>query len=953
MVKKILLLTLCYLLPLMASAQKYHFKQYGIEQGLAGNETYSIIQASNGLLWIGSLDGVSSFDGKNFTNYTTENGLPSNLAFRIFEDSNDRIWVGTVNKGYAIIENGKVFIPSQKETEELGMVRCFLEAKDGTVYIFFSKGIAAVKDGVTEVIRGNDQNLIINTHDAVWYDDNTIYLASNSRGVVKITLNPYKEEYMDNASHGINNICYAIEIDSDKNIWVGAYGELYKIKGDDITKYKFNKDEYDLNRVYSIYQEGDDTLYLGFEGNGFAVFQKESGDYEMINEKNGLPTKYIYNIEKDNEGNFWMATYGAGIVRFRNTAYSLYDETLGLPANSTNDAYLWEDRWMVGTDNGMVSIKDGVVSEPIVSNKLVRGFTENSEGNLLIAEEDGVYELSKNGKQSIKYKGVFSFLKVIDDYTFLNASRNLRVINKDTSYTIGNEKTYALEKIGDRFITAQFRFIRQLRHGKFDIIPGLNPKEYNNFRDMDALDDNSVIAVNDKYVFLIELNDNTYKIKKHDIKKFGNFEYLNILRVDGNNLWMGSRGQLVSLDIDLFRKSDSIKTTVYRTTASFMKNGIDASGLRIVDEGILLGTSRDGMIAFDRRNFTENTLPPRLEMPEVLLFSEPLNDSLYRTSEGIVLPYKMNYLSFMMEAITFTYPENVKYKYRLKGLRDGDGWSVPSEDSQAVFSYIPPGSYTFEFTADNGNGVWQEEPYVYSFVIKVPFWRTWGFWFAFLTLASLGIILVIFERNKSARIRQEKFAHDLIQAQENERTRVARELHDSVGQKLMLLTKKTKATGNLEMEALAGNTLEELRSISRGLHPATMKRLGVTAAIVSMINEVDQNTNIFFTNEIENIDHLLSKDASLHLYRIVQEVLNNMVKHSEAKAASVTIEAKSNGIYTVIKDNGKGFSYSEKSKITSSLGMKTLMERAKILHSKLNIQSEPNKGTTIYLSIPT
>ena len=217
-----------------------------------------------------------------------------------------------------------------------------------------------------------------------------------------------------------------------------------------------------------------------------------------------------------------------------------------------------------------------------------------------------------------------------------------------------------------------------------------------------------------------------------------------------------------------------------------------------------------------------------------------------------------------------------------------------------------------------------------------------------------GFILLIRSRNFARKKQklQEDFSQGLIQAQEEERTRVARELHDSVGQKLMLLTKKTKAVGNAEMESLAGNTLEELRSISRGLHPATLERLGVTAAIKSMINEVDANTNIFFTNEIEDIDKDLSKEASLHVFRIIQEVLNNMVKHSNAKVASVIIEKKGQTIQTIIRDNGKGFQFSDKLG-KGSLGMKTLMERAKILHSKLNIRSEVNSGTTIELIIPT
>jgi signal transduction histidine kinase len=198
---------------------------------------------------------------------------------------------------------------------------------------------------------------------------------------------------------------------------------------------------------------------------------------------------------------------------------------------------------------------------------------------------------------------------------------------------------------------------------------------------------------------------------------------------------------------------------------------------------------------------------------------------------------------------------------------------------------------------------------------------------------------------------QQRFLQDLIRAQEDERIRVARELHDSVGQKLMLLAKKTKTAGDDAMESLAGNTLDELRTISRGLHPATLEKLGFTAAITALINEVDANTNIFFTNDIENIDAVLSKENALHLYRMVQEVLSNMVKHSEAKAATITIQKKEKEVVATITDNGKGFYISEDDR-GGSLGMNTLRERAKIINSSLSIKSEPNKGTQIQLKIP-
>lgn len=229
-----------------------------------------------------------------------------------------------------------------------------------------------------------------------------------------------------------------------------------------------------------------------------------------------------------------------------------------------------------------------------------------------------------------------------------------------------------------------------------------------------------------------------------------------------------------------------------------------------------------------------------------------------------------------------------------------------------------------------------------------------------LIFGSIGLIiffcLVIVLRSrknlKDMQFVQEKFSQNLISAREEERTTVARDLHDSVGQKLMLLTKITRANKNDELETLSSSSLEELRTVLRGLHPPAIKDLGITKAIEALVNEVDSHTDIFFTNDIENIDNILSNDNALHLYRIIQESLNNIVKHANAKATFVTVEKVKKQILVEIKDNGNGFDFSKNTKHSAHFGMKTLKERAKIIKSKLDIVSQHNQGTVIKLIIP-
>lgn len=230
-------------------------------------------------------------------------------------------------------------------------------------------------------------------------------------------------------------------------------------------------------------------------------------------------------------------------------------------------------------------------------------------------------------------------------------------------------------------------------------------------------------------------------------------------------------------------------------------------------------------------------------------------------------------------------------------------------------------------------------------------------WLLFGGMGLLGLFgfVTIVRSNNNTKRRQKLqvlFTQDIINTQEQERTRLAFELHDSVGQQLMLLTRKLKTIDDPLFGTLANDTLTNLRTISQGLYPATLERLGFQSAIEDLINELDENTDVFFTLELENVDKLLSKDKALHLYRMLQESLNNVLKHAEAKAVFVSLEILSNTVIMIIKDNGKGFDYNKALNTSKSLGMKSLMERSKIISAKLEVESSLGKGTTLMIKLP-
>lgn len=206
-----------------------------------------------------------------------------------------------------------------------------------------------------------------------------------------------------------------------------------------------------------------------------------------------------------------------------------------------------------------------------------------------------------------------------------------------------------------------------------------------------------------------------------------------------------------------------------------------------------------------------------------------------------------------------------------------------------------------------------------------------------------------------------EYAQSLTNNIENERQRLANDLHDSLGQNLLsvrnqiLLIKKRKqvapeANDQLDVlsQAISG-TLEEVRTISYNLRPPILNTLGLTAAINSLVENIRATTDLdVYMRFEENIDGLIKKDLEINVYRILQECFNNVIKHAEASSVSLEIK-KTDKIYFEFSDNGAGFDEPSSIKGQGLLGIK---ERIALLGGKLTIDSQLGKGTSIVFSFP-
>lgn len=216
------------------------------------------------------------------------------------------------------------------------------------------------------------------------------------------------------------------------------------------------------------------------------------------------------------------------------------------------------------------------------------------------------------------------------------------------------------------------------------------------------------------------------------------------------------------------------------------------------------------------------------------------------------------------------------------------------------------------------------------------------------------------ERELRAR---EEFGHQLLDAQESERRRIANELHDSLGQNLSVIKNRAHlarqsalaqpdtATHLEAIERIVSDAITETRSLAHNLRPPHIDQIGLTDCLNGLIQEVSQSSDIRFERRLENVDDIFKDEKATNVYRIVQEALNNLVKHSRATNASVTLQRDVRTVQLRVADDGVGFDIH---KMTSrrGLGLTSIAERARMLGGKLEVQSAPKKGTQLTVELP-
>lgn len=285
-------------------------------------------------------------------------------------------------------------------------------------------------------------------------------------------------------------------------------------------------------------------------------------------------------------------------------------------------------------------------------------------------------------------------------------------------------------------------------------------------------------------------------------------------------------------------------------------------------------------------------------------------------------------------------------------------------DREISYSGVPPGKYTFRLQSLNSGGTPVHQDHL-ELVVLAHWWERRDVQTGGAVLLAVLLIFAVGRKIRGLRLageRRAEVARRILEAEERERKRVASELHDGLGQQLLVMKNLATLAGRSlpaadatgaqfkEIADSAGHALAEVRSISRALRPPELDRLGLTKAIRAMANRVADSSHLQVECHLPDTEHALTPEQKIAVFRILQEALNNALRHSGADRVSITLRSDDHNLTVMVEDNGRGFS--SETIETPGIGLQSMRERAALMRGRLEISSQPGAGTRVQLLLP-
>jgi signal transduction histidine kinase/ligand-binding sensor domain-containing protein len=961
-------------------AQLYH-TSWSAKQGVTGTVT-ALAQTTDGYLWVGTTDGLLRFDGISFEPHQPETGsLPAATVSALMAVPDGGLWVGFSRGIASFIRDGRVTNYTDLDGFPVSTVRRFARDPTGAIWAAVVGGFARLEGQRWHTIS-SDWNYPTNTAWQLLVDrEGTLWVATGS----EIVFLPEGEKRFQRA--GIH--CGTVSVltqrpDGAILFYDDALKKIHVFRSDKDHKIESLPD-IDIPASSALFDR-DGALWVGADsgisripfpsqvpGSRF----KEAA--ERFTKAQGLSGQTVESIFEGREGNLWVGTDG-GLDRFRHrnlTWYSLRGGPFSLVTGP--NGHVWagsrgesfplvrvEDRkpavggpmdvytayhdpdgttWLSG-DHTLLQWRNGRFIKVAVPGQVARLSLSSTPPNPVIAsaiakDRSGNLWVAFGGSGEFRFKeGIWTFVQILPDHPDWSAG---------FAFTDSEDRVWLYW--GDR--------IARYDHGNirvFDSKDGLDVGPPNIIAER-----NHDIWVGGESGLTFLEGERFHTVQGTEPTAFTSVTGLIATR--NGDLWISAGSGIVHISAS--ELDDVIRNPQHKVTFELFdlvtdlpepiqrKDDVYAPGAMEADDGTLWFATRNGAVKLDPTHIYRNPFPPLVSIRSVTA-----DGRIYSPFSSPALPPLTKNLRIEFAGLSLSIPERVRFRYELKGWEKD--WHDAGSRREAFFTHLSPGDYTFRVTACNNDGVWNETGATLNFTVA-PAWYQTEWFLAPCVVCGFLLLWIIYRLRlrQVAKAMSARFDERLA-----ERTRIARELHDTFlqtiqGSKLVaddaLDNSGDPARLRRAMEQLSvwlGRATEEGRAALNSLRSSTTQRNDLAEAFQRAVEECR------IQNCIAPSFSVVGQATEMHpivrdeVYRIGYEAIRNACAHSRATQLKVEL-TYADDLALRVTDNGVGIdpAVADRGK-EGHFGLQGMRERASRIASKLTVASSANSGTEITLVVP-
>ena len=967
--------------PSLAVGQYAH-TAWTIRDGFSLGNVYAMAQTPDGYLWLGTEFGLFRFDGVRFLPWQPPAGqhLPDKNINSLLVTRDGSLWIGTFG-GLVILRDGRLARPPALHDQ---FVASLFEDREGTVWaasLNRAGQLCAIRTGAAKC-SGEDGAF----GRAVWamYQDRsgTLWAGAES-GVWRLRPGPPRRYGTRIELIGLNGT-------DDGRLLMALHGAgLMQLAGDDVDAYPI-RDAGNRNRLLAdhevnanrLLRDRDGGLWIGTVDRG--LIHLRNGHADRFKRSDGLSGDVILSLFEDREGNVWVASTG-GLDRFRELPVTTISVRQGLSSEAiqavlaATDGSIW-----AAAANGLTRLKNGETTIFRTGSGVPdapQSLYQDDRGRIWVSTRQGLAYFADDtfvGVKGVPGGAVHYIAGDSEGNLWLSEQQNLlhlmngRLVEQIPWSELGRQQqaSSVLAERGGVWLgfwsdgAVSYLKDRQLR-ASYTAAHGLGQPPVQHLQ----LD-------RDGALWAATLNGGLSRIKDGHVATLTS---RNGLPCDGTNwtidddegsLWLYMRCGLVRIrrtevDAWIADPKHRIGTTVWDAADGVRLRSSAASEYapRVAKsaDGKLWFVTGEGIQVVDPRHLVVNEIPPPVRIEQVTA-----DGKTYDTARDLRLPPLVRDLQLDFTALSLSAPEKVRFRYKLEGY-DND-WQEAGNRRQAFYTNLPSRSYRFRVIAANNSGVWNDQGDLLEFSIAPAYYQT--AWFGVLCAAGgLGLLWAGYR----GRVRQLHHRFEMaLEARVGERTRIARELHDTLLQSFhgLLLRFQTVSHVWAERPELAKEKLDsaineaaraitEGRNAVQGLRESTVGTSDIADAIGTLGAELaaapsDRPAPAFHVTvegEPRSLHPILRDD----IYKITAEALRNAFRHAEATDVDVEIRYDRQQFRLRVQDDGKGFDEAllPRQAAAGHYGVPGMRERAVLMGGTLTVWSKEGTGTAVELCIPS